>query len=471
MDSQRFNLTHGGILDKLLQVSIPIIGTQLMLMGYNLVDMFLLGRVGSDAVAASGTAGMYMWLANGVMLIGRMGAEIGVAQYKGRGDREKAFAYSQNSLLLASLLGFLFMAACVFFSGPLIGFLNIQEAHVATDAKNYLFIIGLGFPFLFISSSIAGTFTGAGNSRVPFFVNGCGLLTNIVLDPLFIFTFGWGVIGAAIATVIAQGVGFGLSVYWLRTKSDRPFARYELLRRPDTGIVKQILRWSVPVSAENMLFTFFSMIVARYIASYGSNAITVYRVGVQAESLCWLICLGFSSGLTAFVGQNFGAGRWTRIWSGFRISLVTLVAWGTAMTVVFLTLGGLIFSLFVPEDPKIIAMGREYMWILAFCQVFFCLESIAAGCFRGMGRTAPASIASIICNGLRVPVVHFLTQTELGLNGVWVGMTATAIMRGIWVFVWFLCYARKRPTMDGHANSISTRMESARMYVDSDHGL
>ncbi len=470
MDSQRFNLTHGGILDKLLQVSLPIIGTQLMLMGYNLVDMFLLGRVNGDAVAASGAAGMFMWLANGVTLVGRMGAEIGVAQNKGRGDREKAQLFSQNSLLLAAALGILFALACLLTPDQLIAFLNIQEPHVASDASDYLRIIGLGIPLAFVASCIAGSFTGAGNSRTPFLVNACGLAANVILDPVFIFTLDLGVAGAAIATVIAQGLAFCLSLYWLLAKQDRPFARYRLFQRPDPGVIRHILRWSVPVSVENILFTFFTMIVARHIASYGSTAITVYRVGSQAESLCWLICLGFSSGLTTFVGQNFGAGRWTRIWSGFRVSLAALVAWGAVLSLFFYTAGGVIFRIFVP-DPVIVAMGAEYMGILAFCQIFFCLESIAAGCFRGLGRTTPPSISSITANALRIPAVHFLAATSLGLGGVWWGMTLTAMLRGITVFVWFLWYARSRPKSD-HRDFIpaeSVRRSSERILDVENH--
>lgn len=447
MDSQRFNLTQGHIGGKLVMISLPIIGTQLMLMGYNLVDMFLLGRVGADAVAASGSAGMYMWLGGGLMLVGRMGGEIGVAQAKGRGDRTDTARYAHNSIFLAALLGVVFAAACLLAPRELIGFLNIREAAVAEDAAVYLAIIGIGVPAIFVSSAVGGAFTGAGNSRVPFFINAVGLVLNAALDPLFIFTLGMGVRGAAVATSLAQLVGCALSLYWLLVRRDRPFPQLKLWTRPRRDHVKQILRWSVPVSVENLLFTFFSMIVARQIANHGSDAIAVFRVGSQAESLCWLVCLGFSSGLTAFVGQNFGAGRWTRIWSGFRLALLLILVWGVMASTLFFLAGRWVIGLFVPAE-HIIEMGGTYLWILAFCQVFFCLESIAAGAFRGLGRTAPPSIASVASNALRVPIVYLLADTPLGLNGIWWGITVTASLRGLWVFLWFLKYARSKPTAD-----------------------
>ncbi len=432
-----------------------------MLMGYGLVDMFLLGRVGSFAVAASGAAGMYMWLGGGIMLVGRMGAEIGVAQSKGKRDNAEAIRYSHNSLFLAAVLAAVFTIACVFFAGPLIAFLNIQEEHVSTAARDYLAIVGLGIPAIFIASAISGIFTGAGNSRAPFAINAFGLVLNAVLDPIFIFTLGMGVRGAAVATTLSQMLACFLSLYWLLAKKDRPLDGLRLLVKPCVRHIKQILRWTVPVSVENILFTFFAMIVARQIAAFGADAITVYRVGSQAESLCWLICLGFSSGITAFVGQNFGAGRWTRIWQGFRIALAMIFTWGVLVTVLFFTCGRWLTGLFVPEE-HIIEMGGTYLRILAFCQVFFCLESIAGGAFRGMGRTTPPSIASVVSNALRIPIVHVLTGTELGLSGVWWGIMLTATLRGLWVFVWFLLYARNKPKHDAHTgDSIRTTASSA----------
>lgn len=112
-------------------------------------------------------------------------------------------------------------------------------------------------------------------------------------------------------------------------------------------------------------------------------------------------------------------------------------------------------------DERIVEMGKNYLWILAFCEVFFCIESLAAGAFRGLGRTAPSSIASIVSNALRVPVVYYLADTSLGLNGIWWGITVTAALRGTWVFIWFLLYARGKPIHDTR-NADSVRNEISR---------
>ncbi len=386
-----------------------------------------------------------MWLSGGVMLIGRMGAEIGVAQNKGRRDNDAALAFSRNSLFLAVGLGVVYSLVCLLFTDQLIAFIKVRESHVVADAIGYLRIVGLAMPAVFISSSVAGTFTGAGNSRAPFLVNAAGLALNAVLDPLFIFTLGLGVRGAAWATLISQSAACLAALYLLFRKVDRPFARYELARRPSLPNIQQILRWSVPMCLESMLFTFFIMVVTRFTAGFGSAALTVYRVGGQLETLCWLVAQAFSTGITAFVGQNYGAGQWGRMRAGIRKALGVLVPWGVFVTILFMVARRPLVAVFVP-DPEIVDMGATYLFILAFCQVFSCLEAVGSGSFRALGRTIPPSVASITANGLRIPLAYFLSQTALGLNGIWLAMTLGAILRGSWIFLWFLASSRKWPS-------------------------
>lgn len=444
---QKYDLTQGGILNKLLLVSLPIMGTQLMQMLYNLTDMFWLGRVGSDAVAASGTAGMYLWLSNALLFIGRMGAEIGVAQQLGKGDRKSARSYCQNALFLALILGVAYAAFGMIFSRPLIGFFNMQEQNVVEDAIDYLVITVSVTPAVFIAGAVAGTFTASGNSRLPFVINALGVILNVVLDPVLIMGFGMGVIGAAIATSFAQVVVCVLSVIAIRWRRTCPLGAFRFRHKPDKEKVAQIFKWSTPVAAESMLFTVFSMVISRFIAVFGADAIAANKIGIQVESLSWLIGGGFSSALTAFVGQNYGAGKWGRIRSGVRIATIVMAIWGVIVTLILFFAGGAIFSLFLP-DPKLVEIGASYLRILATCQIVATLEGVGAGSFRGIGKTLPPSVASIVSNGSRVILVYFLAKTSLGLDGIWWGIAIGAGVRGLWIFLWLLIMLRQQPKDD-----------------------
>lgn len=448
---KKYDLTEGPILKKLLVVAIPIMGTQLIQMAYNMTDMYWLGRLGdkagSDAVAATGIAGLYTWLIMAFILIGRTGSEIGVSQCIGRKDMEGARKYSQNSLVLSFILSIICAIICIIFSKQLIGFFNIQEANVALDAANYLAVVSLAFPFFFATGSLTGTFNGAGNSKVSFFANLIGLIVNMILDPLLVLFFNLGVVGAAIATAAAQVAVGIIFLIAIKKYKERPFEKYSFLIKLSKNKIQRIFKWSIPVAVENFFFAFLSMLISRFVTAFGAGALSVQNVGSQVESLSWLIGGGFGVALTAFVGQNFGAKKWGRIHKGFKVSAFAMSIWGIIITLILYFAGEILFGLFL-SDPELIAMGGNYLRIFSACQFIFCLEAISSGTFRGIGQTIPPSVVSITANAIRVPLAYFLSRTSLGIDGIWWGITIGAMMRGGVIFIWYLIKRRKYPKSD-----------------------
>ena len=436
MEKTEYNLTDGKILKKLLLVAIPIMGAQFMQMAYNLTDMFWLGRVGSDAVAAAGTAGMYLWLSFGFLLIGRMGAEIGVSQCLGRGDKKNARAFSQNAMVIAALLGLLFGLAMMLFSNPMIGFFNFREHAVAAMGAEYLIITGIPMPFVFVASVAVGSFNASGNSRTPFLLHGIGLVANVILDPILIIYLGMGVKGAAIATTISEIASCTAVLAALFVSKARPFERFTFLFRPDPEKIRKLFKWALPIGLESILFCLLTMICSRLEASFGADAIAVGKIGSQIESLSWLVGGGFGSALVAFIGQNYGAGKWERIHHGTKIAATTMAIWGSIITLLFLTLGGQIFSLFL-SAPINIAMGKRYLFIFAFAQLSMNLETVASNAFKGTGRTIPPSLVSIISNIFKPLLAYFLSRTSLGLEGIWIAVTIATVARGMAICIWY----------------------------------
>ena len=447
MEKNKNDLTQGSIIKKLLQVAVPIMGTQLMQMAYNLTDMFWLGRTEQSvvAVAASGLAGMFLWLSMALMMFGRMGSEIGTSQNLGRGDVASSQGYAQDSARIALILGSLYGLILIVFAEPLVSLFRGSEQNVFNNTCAYLRIVGVGIPFAYLSAAITGMFNGAGNSRLSFWANAIGLLVNMVLDPLMILVWGWDVKGAAIATVIAQATVCVLFVGFAKRHPHRPFEHFRILGWLDTERSRQIIRWSLPVALESGAFTALAMVVTGMVSQwYGETGVAVQRVGSQIESLSWLIGGGFASAVTAFVGQNYGAGKWERIRRGYRISLVSLLAWEGLVTLILLFGGRFLFSLFLREPPVILDMGATYLRILAGCQFFMALEGACAGTFRGMGQTLPPSLCSIVSNVMR-PFLCWWFAQWMGLNGLWMGITVSAALRGIMMFIWFTLYGRKLP--------------------------
>lgn len=444
-----FNLAEGRILHKLLVVAVPVMGSQIMQMAYNLTDMFWLGRLdNSNGVAASGVVGMYLWLSMAFMVLGARGAEIGISQNIGKGDMGAARTIGQSSFTLSFILGALVMAVYMLFNAPLVGFFGIIDSDVEAMARSYLILVSIGIPFTFITAAMAGAFNGSGNAQTPFFINFIALTLNMILDPLLIIKFDMGVEGAAIATVIAQITAAVLLACSLKWGRRRPFEQFKLFILPKMEHVRMIFRWTAPMAIESFFFTFLSMFISQMVAVYGTSAMAAQRVASQVESLSWLIAGGFASALTAFVGQNFGARKWTRIHRGVSLSTVTMALWGGVITAVMVFLGAPICRLFLSADPEAVEIGATYLRILALCQLVACLEAVASGSFRGLGITTPPSVVSVVCNAVRVVLAYVLMRTPLGINGIWVAVTIGAGVRGIWMYIWYKKVAREKPRSD-----------------------
>ncbi|NMA06651.1 MAG: MATE family efflux transporter, partial [Ruminococcaceae bacterium] len=309
-------------------------------------------------------------------------------------------------------------------------------------------IVSVGVPITYVSAAITGVFNGAGNSRLSFWANATGLLVNMLLDPLMILVWGWDVKGAAIATVIAQATVCALFVVFVKRHPHRPFGLFRIFGPIDYTRFRQIMRWSFPIALESGAFTILAMVVTGMASAwYGETAVAVQRVGSQIESLSWLIGGGFSSAVTAFVGQNYGAGKWSRIRRGYQISILSLLVWEAIVTLLLIFYGRGFFALFLREPPEILDMGTTYLRILAGCQLFMAFEGACAGTFRGMGRTLPPSLCSIATSLLR-PVLCWWMAQWMGMNGLWMGITVSAILRGILMFIWFTIYQRRIPKVD-----------------------
>ena len=439
------NLTQGSILSALFKLAIPIMGTSFVQMAYNMTDMIWVGRVGSRAVAAVGTAGFFTWLAMAFILIPKIGAEVGVAQSIGKNDMKEAKVYIKHTLQMIVVIALIYALSLITFRKPLIGFFNLGEPDIIQNAINYLVIISFGLVFYFINPVFTAIFNGYGESRTPFIINSIGLLVNMVLDPLLILGLGpiprLEVAGAAIATVIAQAVVTLIFVLNARMRPEL-FSGLNLFKAPDMAHINKIFKLGLPVALQSGLFTVFAMVIARIIAQWGPIPIAVQKVGSQIEAVSWMTAGGFQTAMSTFVGQNYGAKNWARISKGYMVGLAIMTVIGIFTTGLLYFGARPIFSIFIPEAESI-SYGVVYLKILALSQLFMCIELTTAGAFNGLGNTVPPSIIGIVFNALRIPGALILSATSLGLNGVWWAISISSIFKGVILANWYMMLLKK----------------------------
>jgi putative MATE family efflux protein len=444
------DLTTGKIFPTLIKLALPIIATSFVQMAYNLTDLIWIGRVGGKSVAAVGTAGFFIWLSFAFVIVSKIGAEVGVAQMLGKKDAPAAEHFARNALQINMLLAILYGLVIYLFAPQFIAFFRLGDDYVIEKAIHYLRIISFGMIFSFSNPVFTGIYNGAGDSRSPFLINSVGLGLNILLDPLFIFGLGFIPAmyekGAAFATIFSQAVVWLL--FWLKfTKRDSLFSSFSLFVKPHLQTIRTICKFGLPVAVQSALFTIFAMFLARIVTRWGAIPIAAQKVGAQIEAISWMTASGFSSALSAFVGQNFGAQKWDRIWRVYFSGLMTVSGIGIFASLLFIFFAEPIFSIFIPE-AEAIRLGAQYLRILGFSQFFMCVEIATSGAFNGLGRTVPPAIISILFTGARVPMALFLAQEHvLGLNGVWWSISLSSIFKGIILVFWFIILLYSQPTL------------------------
>lgn len=437
---RELKLTEGKIIGTLTRLALPIMGTSFIQMAYNLTDVMWLGRLSTDSVAAVGTAGFFLWLAASLVMISQVGIGVSVAQSYGRGDKKEARRYITSGFQLNIAIALTYGAVLYLFREQIIGFFNIREASVSDMAVSYLSKISTGMIFFFMNPVFSTTLNSSGNSVTPFKTNTIGLIINMVLDPLLIFGIGpfprLEVNGAAIATVTAQIVVTMIFLYIGYMKGTL-YSHARIIEKPDLKRISRIAELGIPPFVQMGTHAVVSIIITRLVAGFGSIPIAVQSIGSQIESISWMTSEGFASAISAFVGQNYGAGKVDRIREGYQKGIRILGGFGIVASLMLIFAAEPLFSLFTPEDPEAIREGVKYLRILGLSQFFMSIEIGTAGAFNGLGKTLPPTVVGMTLNASRIPLAVIMSSTALGLLGIWWAISISSIIKGIILYSWF----------------------------------
>lgn len=444
-EEKRIDLLHGPILKSLAELALPIMATAMVQMAYNLTDMAWIGKVGSGAVTSVGAAGMFTWFSTGVVTLAKMGGQVKVAHSLGEHNQKEAVQYGKGTIQLTIVLAVFYALITNLFAGSLIGFFKLSSEQIVSDAVIYLRITCGLILFSFLNQTLTGLYTAIGNSKTPFIANCIGMLANMIFDPILILGIGpfpeMRAVGAAIATVTAQGI-VTLVLMWHVRKDTILFDKIKIFEKTSFYHLKTILYIGFPAAVQNMLYSSISMVLTRFVASWGDTAVAVQRVGGQIESISWMTAEGFGAAINAFIGQNYGGKYYDRVKKGYFTATSMMVVWGLFTTAILVFCSEPIFRIFIHE-PEVIPYGIDYLRIIGYGQMFMCIELLTVGALSGMGKTLRCSIISITLTSARIPLAMLLGETALGLNGIWWALTLSSVIKGIVFFFNYLGVLRK----------------------------
>ncbi|HPS72027.1 MAG TPA: MATE family efflux transporter [Bacteroidales bacterium] len=413
-------------LKELVILALPVIATSFLSIAYNIINVIFVGKLGSDAVAAVGSAGFFMHLSWGVSTLFTVGAGIKVSHALGNKNSKLSKSYVRTGIQAIIIVSLIYYAFIAIFRNSLIGIVGINNLTIEHEASKYLLLIALSIPFTFQNLFFTSVLIGTGDSKTPFRVNAIAFALNMILDPLLIFGAGWGIYGTAVATFIAQGVASVLFYIKInKVESLRPIGVPF-----QKQILKQIMSLGISPTIQRISFTIIAIGMARIISQWGASAIAVQKVGIQIEAITFMTAGGFMTALAALSGKAFGAKNYEAQWNVFKSGIILAFMIGILTSSILILFPESLFSLFLSEKESI-EMGRDYLIILGYSQLFMCLELMATGAFFGWGRTNIPAITGISLTLLRIPMallfIHFWSNS---LSSVWWSISISSMAKG-----------------------------------------
>jgi len=434
---KKIDLTEGRAIKVLTTLSVPIMGSSLLQFTYNLVDMIWVGGLGSGAVASIGSSSFYIGLGYSINSLVVIGTGIKVAHAIGRKEENEVKEYINAGLLINTILGLIFGILLIFGGKSLIDFLHLGNPIVEKDAYLFLALSGPTMFFTFFNLLYARILGSFGNNRLAFKINAIGVITNVILDPIFIYGFKLGVLGAAIATMLANVVMFAL--YLIKSSE---VIKYNFKIKMNYIKVKAIIILGFPMATQRILFTVINIFLARIIAIFGSDAIAAQKIGLQIESIAYMVVGGLHGAIAAFTGQNFGAKKYDRIKEGYSTALKIGMVYSLLMGIIFIFFSTPFIKLFVREEHTIV-IAKTYLQVVAFAQIFSTIEVVSNGLFTGIGKPKISSIISVVFTVIRIPLALVLIK-PYGLTGIWISISLSSILKGVVAYLLYIYQVKRK---------------------------
>lgn len=444
------SLTQGPITRNMLLFALPLMLGNLLQQMYNLADAWVVGRfLGPDALAAVGSSYTLMTFLTSILLGLCMGSGAAISMQYGAGQQDRLRRCIFLSFGLIAVLSLVLNGAVYLGMDGILWVLRVP-AEIRPLMQDYLAVVFLGILATFLYNYYASLLRAIGNSVVPLVFLAVSAVLNVVLDLGCVVGLGWGVKGAALATVAAQFVsGIGIAVYaWRCFPQLRP--RREDCRW-DRAALASILNLSVMTSVQQSIMNFGILMVQGLVNSFGPVTMAAFAAAVKIDSFAYLPVQDFGNAFSTFVAQNHGAHQPQRIRQGIRSA-------GAVSAVFCLVISGLVcvfaaplMSIFIdPAQTQIIQAGVHYLRIEGACYIGIGVLFLLYGYYRAVERPAMSVVLTIASLGTRVALAYALSATALGVTGIWLSVPiGWALADGIGIGYYFFLQKQGRKVLPG----------------------
>ena len=426
------DFSQGSVARNIIELALPMTIAQLINVLYNVVDRIYIGRIPGDGKVALTGLGLTFPIITIITafanLIGMGGTPLSSIE-RGKGNNEKAEKIMSNSFTMLLILGIVLTIVGLLVKKPILYLFGASDI-TFPYADSYISIYLLGTIFVMMGLGLNSYINAQGFAKVGMLSVALGAVINLVLDPIFIYSFKWEVLGAALATLIAQMI-----MFFLYMKIGGKWFEFHWKKAFHSERIKAIVNLGWAVAFQRILFTLINILLAKLIAKFGPEAIAAQKIGLQIESVTYMVTGGLNGAVASFTGQNYGAHYYKRIKKGYQVAIGLSISYAVLTTTLFMIFAIPMANIFV-KDATTIQMTSVYLQIIAYSQLFNAIEMVSNGWFTGIQKPQIPATISMLFTALRLPMAWLLV-IPLGLEGIWWSISISTLLKGS---ILYFCY-------------------------------
>lgn len=413
------DLTQGDEGKTLILFALPMLLGNVFQQFYNMVDSFVVGQfIGTNALAAVGASFPVIFLLLALIMGITLGSSVLISQFFGARLKEELARTISTSYLFLFGAGIL-MSVLGVLAVPLILNILAVPPEYYQDARIYMSIILGGMFITFGYNGVSAMLRGVGDSKTPLYLLIAASLMNVILDLLFVIVFGWGVAGAAWATLISQAFSFiGAMLFFGRTGSHMKVEVRTL--KWDKDIFSSMLKIGLPTGLQQMLVSIGMMMLTRIVNGFGAATMAAFTAASRIDNFASMPAMNLSQALMTFTGQNMGAGKTERVRKGYRAAIMMNTVISAVITFLVATAGSWLVGIFT-RDPEVIRIGSRYLFIVGLFYILFGTMFINNGVMRGAGDVFIPMINTLLALWVvRIPCALLFSKVlGMGSDGIW----------------------------------------------------
>ncbi|NOZ08413.1 MAG: MATE family efflux transporter [FCB group bacterium] len=427
----------------LWKLALPIMAGLLVQNIYSIVDMIFVGRLGGDAITALAFNLPLIFFAIGLIFGLGTGATAVIAQTIGAKDKTSADNSAEHTVLLGFFLGILLSISAVLAGKQILSVIGTPP-ELLDMAFDYLSWYGGGIFFMVMAVFFRSILSGEGDTKFPMKVMVVGTVLNIILDPVFIFVFGLGIKGAAMATVISQSLVVAIFVYALYVKKHS----YITFKTKDFSfnitILKRIVIIGLPASLSLVVMSLGGGVFNKILVSYSPAAVAAYQIGGRLDHLTLLPVFAIATSLVTLVGMFYGARRFNR--------LKATIRYGQKWAFIITACIGAVWYVFAPwiipvftTSPEIIKIGVQYLRIIVFGFPFVSIAITSNRTMQGLGYTMPMLVITTLrVVAISAPTAWIFSQIlHKPISYVWFTMLGASLISATLAYFWMRFVVKK----------------------------